>query len=232
MAILCPKPVRGIALRVTELDSCGVPTTEATANTRFAGKGFVSLAMSPNIEDGDEITIKDASGDICISDIDCDRVRGYDVTLSLCGIPLTLLELILGMDLIVDGPDTIGAVVPDLNTNTACNSSVALEVWSRNADDDACSGSNPCPYVQFLLPKVSKWSLTNDVTFENASAVSFELSGFAENNAAITTDVGYSTESPWTAGEITQFQAGGPFGFKCTDTLPTLDDCGYLPTIP
>jgi hypothetical protein len=59
-------PIRGSKMRITRLDECGVPVA-GPATTRVSA-GFVSIALTMNYEDTNDITVKNASGQVRFSE--------------------------------------------------------------------------------------------------------------------------------------------------------------------
>lgn len=181
----CPSSVMGCAIRFTRLNECGVPLDPLTPNSRMQGTFFTSLQLSPDLESGADITVMNACGDICIRHRDCDRLKGFNVTLTLCGQPTPALEMFLGVSLL-EAPATPGTyrgwVLPDSKT-AGCTDDLSVEVWAQNADPSNCNiaGTTSEVYVDWLLPKLSNLQLSGDITFTN-DAVVVELSGYAENN--------------------------------------------------
>lgn len=260
MAFCCPSSIKGCAIRFTRLNSCYIPLDPLTPNSRLQGTFFTSLSLSPDLEDGSDITVMNACGDICIRDKDCDRLKGFDVTLTLCGQPTPALEMFLNAELLEDPTvmgDYRGWVLPDSKT-AGCPDPLSIEVWSQNADPANCAigAGTQAVYVDWLLPKVSNFQVSGDITFEN-EALTIELSGYAENNpqwfpsfpGALfpSWDPGGGdptglptgapppilpagiTADPWTLADQAAIQAGGPLAMICVGSLPSpLDNCDYL----
>ena len=224
MTICCPKSIKGLAIRVTRTDVCGVPEAETIAQSRIATNGFVTMTLSPNIETGEAITVKNADGSFCVVDEDPDLLRGFDLELLLCGVPTPLLEMLLGASVLTDGPDTVGGVLPSRANQTNLLPR-QIEIWSRNKDATACApGASPVPYVEWLLPLTRKWNLGGSLAF-SISNLEVTLTGFAEESPGYETSVA----GEWSAADILAIQSGGPLAWKCVGSLPVVDDCGYVP---
>lgn len=233
MAAFCPKSAKGVALRATLLDSCGIPIT--TVNSQIGTAGFITLEFTPDIEAGTKITKRAASGAICVRDIsDCDKLLGYNVKMTLCDINPIIMELLLGATLLNNAAgDTVGFVEPPTNFNTtafggtSCSNRVQLEVWSENVATVACNPAtpNPCRYLRWIFPKVFKWQHTSAVTFKYDDTIEYELSGYAESNINFAST--QTTDPDLLAAHITAIRAGGPVAQICSSTLPTIVACGY-----
>lgn len=205
MAFFCPKSIKACAMRVTRQDDCGQSLDPLTPNSRVQTAGFMELTLSPDIEDGEDITVKNACGDICIRDKDCDRLKGFDATLMLCGIPLPVLEMILDATLLEDASDETGmtfkgAVLRESKA-AACAGPKGLEFWSKNANRAQCvvDGVVQNVYLQWLLPFTRNWEISGDLTF-NQGALEVSLSGYCENNPNWVPSWPDSTFPSWVPG--------------------------------
>lgn len=260
MAYSCPQSIRGVAVRITRLNECGVPLDPLVPNSRIQFAAFTEMSMSPDTEDGANITMKNAAGQICIRDKDIPRLLGFDVKLMLCGVPLTALEMLLDTTLLhsTTAGDFKGAVLRESKSAVAPDPKM-IEVWSKNANRAQCGvgGAGSAVYVQWLLSTTKNWEITGDVSFKYEDALTFELSGYAENNpnffpswpaatfpkwvpgggdpAGTPTGVagpvlpnGIAADD-WTLADQTAIQAGGPMAWQTVATLPDpLEDCAYV----
>jgi hypothetical protein len=138
--------IQGLMMRVTRLDNQGKWITSSTGAA--CAKGFVSVQMSSNIEQGDDFKVKNAAGVLCISEKGCPSLNYLDLTIELCNVDPELYELMTGTRLLVD---YAGAGVGyTQGTEVQCEGGFALEVWTRVAGGSV-AGSG---YVYFLLPQV------------------------------------------------------------------------------
>jgi len=250
VALFCPQSVRGCALRITRLNECGVALDPLTPNSRIQTSAFVEATFSPDTEDGEDITVKNACGAICIRDKDCPRLKGFDVTLKLCGVPMAILEMLLDATLLdaTTLGDFKGAVLR--NSKTApCQDPKGIEIWSKNVNRAACGigGAGAQVYVDWLLPHTKNWEISGDLAF-NTSNLEVELMGYAENNpnwfpswpnATFPSYVpgggdptGVPTGGPppilpagitadtWTLADQAAIQAGGPLAWQSVASLP------------
>ncbi len=222
----CPKSIKACRIRVTRNDECGAALVHSqNPNSRITTKGFVSLTMSPDTEDGEEILVKDGCGDICIHDIDCSRIKGFELTLMLCGIPVPMIGLLLNSQMFLDGTVPRGFMMPDVN-DVDCDGSRQVEIWAKNAEKGKCATDEAWPWFQWLIPKSINWVLSGDIGFANDNAVELELEGYAESNPNWTPSVPGEWILPDDQAVV---QNGGPVGGICTNTLPDSIDCDYDP---
>lgn len=185
MAYSCPQSIRGCAVRITRLNECGVPLDPLVPNSRIQFAAFTEVTLSPDTEDGANITMKNACGQICIRDKDIPRLLGFDVKLVMCGVPLPALEMLLDTTLLHgDTPgDFKGAVLRESKGATAPDPKM-FEVWSKNANRAQCGvgGIGSAVYVQWLLAHTKNWEIDDDLSFSYEDPLTFGLSGYVENN--------------------------------------------------
>lgn len=222
----CPKSIKACRARITVNDDCGNALDHPTNPlSRITFKGLVSMTLSPDVEDGDEVLVKDGCGDICIHDMDCNRTKGYEITLMLCGVPVPVIATLLNASFFLDGTTPRGFMLPDTN-DVACEGSRQIELWAKNAEKGACAADEAWPYFQWLVPKAINWTLTGDIGFTSDSAVELELEGYAESNPNWTPSVPGEWVLP---DDQLVVQNGGAVGGICTNELPAYQDCDFDP---
>lgn len=251
MEVCCPKSVKALALLVTRNDECDRSVDPLTPNSRILTSGFMELTLSPDIEDGEEILSKNGSGEICTHYRDQPRLKGYEVELKLCGVPMALVEMLTGSTLLTDDDGNVVGGVSRESKRTSEPYSKGLELWSLNADK-SCSTANNNVYIRWLLPKSTNWEISGDLTFGLAE-LEVTLKGYAENNpewvpsfpgadfpswedgvpdgvAPPVLPTGIVADD-WTLDDQEAIQAGGPLAWKCVGTLPApLAACDYAPS--
>lgn len=157
MAVDCVNLSRGKMLRITKLDACGniVSGTGAT----LATKAFVSATITPNYQDVEEITQADANGDRCIDDRSDIALRWLDLSLVICVVDPTMINLMTGDPLVVDDatptPNTVGYRI---DADLTGHANFALEVWS-GVTGQACAVGGFPKYGYWLFPwvKDAQW---------------------------------------------------------------------------
>lgn len=170
MATKCFPLVRGRRLRATRLDACGrLASAECSSITT---KGFVSVALTANIDEGEEISVVNASGERCVSDKPTATFTGYGVQITFCDVDPQLYAMMTNQSVVFDSQgDAVGF---RMNTGVDTGGAgFALELWSGvpgvACDTPGAGGS----YGYLLLPFVSGGVL-GDFTIENG-AVTFTL---------------------------------------------------------
>lgn len=164
MAVQCANMARGKMMRITRLNSCGVPVPGATST--LVTKAFVSGTFTPNYSDVEEINQQDANGDNCIEDRSDPALRWVDIELIICVVDPTMINLITGDPLVVDDatptPNTVGF---RLDTELSGDANFALEIWS-GITGQACDAAGFTKYGYWLFPWVqdAQWG---EIVVEN-----------------------------------------------------------------
>ena len=173
----CFSLVRGRVMRVTRLDGCGAPTDVGGECSSVTSEGFISVAFTANTDEGEEISVTNAAGKVCVRDTPCPSFLGYTAEIQFCEVDPTLFSLITGQKSVFDD-DSNEAVGFRVNSDiSGCDSGFALEIWS-NVPGVACGeGGGEGAYGYLLLPFL-QGGIFGDFTIENA-AVTFTISGAA-----------------------------------------------------
>ena len=168
MANKCYPMVRGRRMRVTRLDGCGNPVLGP--DSTVVTKGFISVGLTANIEEGEEINVTTADGEVCVLDTPAPKLSNYGVEVQFCGVNPALFSLMSGMPVVMNGTDIIGF---DMDSDIAADDSgFALELWT-GVPTDACEPGQGQSYGYMLLPFVRS-GILGDFSVENA-AINFTL---------------------------------------------------------
>lgn len=185
MAYSCPQSIRGIQIRLTRLNLCGVPLDPLTPNSRIQFDAFTELDLKPDVSKGADITVRNAAGQICIRDKDCPRLLGFDSTLMLCGEPMTVMEMLLDATLLhgTTPGDFKGGVIRNSKTGP-CPDPKMVEIWSKNANRAECGvgGTGSALYTQWLAAHTKNWEIQGDFKFSYDKPLEVTLDGYVENN--------------------------------------------------
>jgi hypothetical protein len=173
MATTCFKPVFGKRVRLTRLDACGVPVAvgDTTECIEVVSDGFITLTLSSETEEGTEITQKNASGAVCISQKAPDSFKRFTLEMEFCGVDPYLLSFMTNMDPYLDGTDVIGAVAYE----GVVDDKFALELWTGLAGQ-ACEAGAEEASGYLLLPFVNAGVL-GDIEVTGEDAVTFSVQG-------------------------------------------------------
>jgi hypothetical protein len=145
-------------LRVAELAADG--STPSGAGNLYVADVFTELTFDPQVQEGDELTLRNACGGYCVDFKDDDRIRWWNVTLKLCSPSAELANLMANFALLTDGGDTVGSKFPALGTINPGNG-VSLEFWTLRLDDDgSLQAGDGFPWYQWALPRTRGWRPT------------------------------------------------------------------------
>jgi hypothetical protein len=173
--------IQGVSIRVTRLDAAG--NLLNGAGDSYVTSAFMRVSFTPEYEEGDEITEKNANGIVCVTYKSPDVLKRITMELAICEPDSELSQLISGGLLLrqnIDGVSkSIGWAAPGVGDDPAGNG-VAIEVWSH-----AVSGgkrASMLPYFHWVFPFV-KMRQSGDRVIENGMlATTFEGYGLGNPN--------------------------------------------------
>lgn len=171
MADQCFSMVRGRVMRITRLDGCG--RVKSSGCSAITSEGFVSIAFTANIDEGEEIAVTNASGKTCVRDTPIPRITNYSLVFTFCEVSPELYAMMTGQAVVFDGEGN--AVGFRVNTDVdPSDSGFATEVWSNVPGVQCGSESDSGTYGYTLVPFV-QGGVIGDFTIEN-NAVTFTIS--------------------------------------------------------
>lgn len=222
----CFGSLQTLRVRVAALDAAGSPLTGLHG---YVTDALIDATIDAEIEEGDEFTVKNASGAICQTYKDCDRFKRATVEMNLCHLDAELLQLLVGGSVIRDlggagVGDAIGYEVPTLTS--PCANGVCLELWTRAWDSGApatppFAGGSTLVYFHFVLPKV-KFAL-GSLNFEN-DFMTIPVTGFGDENPRITANGPFDD---WPADVASRGGITSPLGFFMDSSIPDAA-CGQI----
>jgi hypothetical protein len=162
--------VRGRTMRVTRVDGCCVP--DYGDDNAVVTEGFVSVALTANINEPEEIVVTNASGRTCVRDAGCAEFQGYSVEITFCEVSPCLFAIVTGQPSVLDVNGDVVGFRMNSNVNV-CETGFALEVW-MGVPGVACAGEAG-GYGYLLLPCL-QGGVIGDFTIENA-AITFTITG-------------------------------------------------------
>lgn len=173
MTTKCGSLVRGRRIRLTRTDGCGRPVFGG--DSVAVSKGFISVALTANTSDSDEINLVNAAGEKCVYEPAESSLNGYGVEINFCDVDPELYSLATGMPVVEDamgnviGFDVDTAVKPDAT-------GFGLELWMGVSGGDACATDASQGNFGYLLLPYLKGGIIGDFTIEN-NAVTFTITG-------------------------------------------------------
>ncbi len=165
MAAICAAVFKARVLRIIKLDECGVPVTGAgSAVSVFSG--FISVAASPQYEEGTEYVQKTANGDLCVNEKDPNELKRVNLTITVCTLDPDMIATVSGERLLTTG-------TPATGTGVAYGEGVltgrfSLELWQPLAGPGACTPGGDQQFMYWLYGNVGN-TMVGDITFEQAA---------------------------------------------------------------
>lgn len=164
--------LRGRVMRVTKLDGCG--NVVLGPDSRVDSEGFISIALTPNIQTGEAIQLDNAWGTRKVDDTPVPRFVNWTAEFSFIGVNPELLSIMTGMPVVfaADGETVQGFDIDsDINVDLL---GFATEFWTGVAGD-VCDEDADQMWGYGLLPFFKGGSI-GGVTVANA-AINFTVSG-------------------------------------------------------
>lgn len=152
MANDCLPQVQACRIRVARLEADGVPLPGA--NNLYVSDALVSLAFAWEVEAGEEISERNACGELKVNYRADDNLRRGNVTITLLTPDPQLSELLSSGSVITSGA-AVGYAAPSLG---AVNSdAVSIELWAKRIRDGRLDPTYPYawwvyPWVDHLRP--------------------------------------------------------------------------------
>lgn len=163
--IVCYPVVRARTSRFTKLDNCGCPKP-GLCNI-IVTSDVVTVAASAQVDEGEEITVRNFSGQLCISDKACDTIKWYNLEITLCKQIPALYTLTSGYQ---TARDANGQVVGyGIASNIDCSGGFALEVWGDIPGQACLPGVVGGQFDYLIFPWVSAATLTGDIAIGNSA---------------------------------------------------------------
>lgn len=162
MVAQCVTPIQARVARLIKLDVCGNPVT-GTGSAVVITDGFISIAPSPQYQDGEEHSQRKANGALCVYQKDPSELTRVDLTINFCVLDPDAMVIITGERLLTTGSATGTGVAYGEGQLTARYS---LEVWQPVAGKGACDASGNQQFVYWAFFNVGN-SKVQDFTFEN-----------------------------------------------------------------
>lgn len=167
----CFIPIFGRRIRVTRLDDCGNVPSAGTPDAFVATDGFVSITLTSEIEEGNEILRRKADGTFCVNELGDPFFKRFTVEMSFCDVNPDLLAIMTNAEAYEDYDlEAAGIVVPE----GSISKRFALELWT-GLSNEACSGTETAGGY-LLLPFVAAGVL-GDLEINGEDAIDFSMTG-------------------------------------------------------
>lgn len=166
-----------VAMRVVKLGADG--SILAGAGNMYVSDAMTEIPIGHEYEDGDEVTLKNAAGRVCVTYRAPDTLKRGTFEVTLCSPDDALEAMLTGGSILLDGAEVIGYAPPAVGSEPNPNG-VGIEVWTRAIVDGAAAATDP--YWRWVFPRV-KGLRHGDMSL-NADPTQPTFTGFLEQNAA------------------------------------------------
>jgi hypothetical protein len=163
--------VKGRRVRVTKLDNCGRPVYGDSSSA--VTKGFISVGMTANTTESDEINVQNAAGETCVFEPAETSLTGYAVEVQFCEVDPELFAIATNQ---TPYEDYEGNIIGFAVESGVEMSSFALELWAGVAGGDACENPDAEGQYGYLLLPFLRGGIVGDLTIENGAAT-FTITG-------------------------------------------------------
>ncbi|MFB7906665.1 hypothetical protein ACFC1T_09580 [Kitasatospora sp. NPDC056076] len=144
--------------------------------------GFISVKLSPQVDNGNEITQAKANGKLCLSITPCPQIKNYQIEIQLCEVDPSLVQILNPTWESVC--DESGAIVGfDAIGDLDCSTGYALELWMGTATQvDACTGEGAAGSFGYLLLPWLVGGAVGDLEI-GGDAITFTFNGTSKRGA-------------------------------------------------
>lgn len=229
MATRCFTPVLGKRLRLVAVDECGNLPASGTADSMVVTNGFISVALSAEVEDGTEIITKKADGSLCVNEMTAASFKRFTVEIEFCGVDPGAASITTNGEIYEDyAGDIAGVVFPE----GTIDKKFSAELWT-GLSGEACAPGEEEASGYFLLPFIQA-GVVGEVTIDGENAVTFSMTGaFTKGGNAwgvgpfnVMSDAGVASPLPTALDPLDHLL------IVRTGIAPPASACGLQPFIP
>jgi hypothetical protein len=173
--------LKGVKLRATKINSCGLPI--AGPANRLVTDGFVSVNMAQEMKDANEIEQLNAEGKVCVADRTPPQRKRYNVDLELCQVNTGLISMFSGWEQVLNWDDEPVGFRDQKDVDA--DYGVAIEVWTGGRADEECPVQDTDDIFQnpgsgksygYLLFGGVEWRISSDINI-TADVTTITVSG-------------------------------------------------------
>jgi hypothetical protein len=169
--------LRGKRMRATLLNAAAQPLVGDSSVVTT--KGFVTLTMTSNTEEGEAVNVVNAGGETCVTEAPTPTWTGVAVEAEFCDVDFALFEMLTGQEVVLDANgDAIGITESSDVDLTAVK--FALELWMGASTTATPASGSQGFYGYVLLPHLGG-GVIGDVTLQNG-AITFTITGMQTKN--------------------------------------------------
>lgn len=174
--------LKATRMRLTKVDSCGRPV--AGPCSTLVTKGMFSVKLTPTLDEGEPLQVKNTSGEFCINQPACPQLLGQAVELIMCKVSpdfVTMWNPNFRKVL-----DASGRAVGWRGTRSvSCTEGLAVELWtSLDSEDLSCYDPEaPGTWGYMTLPWLSSGVQGGELTFTDGEAPQWTYTGSTKVNS-------------------------------------------------
>jgi|RhiMethySRZTD1v2_1073278.scaffolds.fasta_scaffold13055_9 hypothetical protein len=209
MTSVCYTPWKIPRVRVTQLNSCGLPVTGCST---VVSSGIISVEMTKEYEDREEFFVKNGDGTFCVKETNPPILKWINLVLTFCNVDPEMVNIVSGNPMVSDDAAVPNHTGYSEEEGAVANVNFAFEGWVRLAGNAGVACSGGVEYGYTIWPWVIEGTI-GDVTYENGAA-NFVLNARTRSN------------SPWGTGPYFVDYSDTPAG--STTNIPLLTPIGSL----
>lgn len=126
--------VFGVKLRLTKVNSCGLPL--AGNSNRIVTKGFVTANFTPQMKDAADLDQNNAEGLICVTERTAPQRKRWNMALELCNVDTGVIALLTSWEQLLDWQDNPNGFRDSESVESDLG--VAVEIWTGGKAADDC----------------------------------------------------------------------------------------------
>ena len=209
--------ITGDAIRVSKLAADG--KILPGENSVYTFKNFISFSFTPEYEDGDEFTQKNAAGAVCATFKAPDTLKRINLSIAVCN-PDPIIEQLLGGGELLGGTGTeaLGWSAPSVGADPLPNG-VAIEVFSNAIEDGKPHPTTP--KIHWIFP-YAKLRASGERIIQN-DMLATEFEGWSVGNSQFKS----GPSAPlWPYPDA----SGQPYAYARVDEVPVSGFSAYTGT--
>ena len=195
MTSVCYTPWKIPRVRVTQLNSCGLPITGCST---VVSDGIISIEMTKEYEEREEFFVKNGDGVFCVRATNPPTLKWINLVITFCNVDPELVNIVSAEPLVMNDAASPVAIGYSTQEGSASSANFALEGWTRLAPSSTFPCSGGTEYGYGLFPWVVEGTI-GDITWENGAA------NFVVNART-------SSNSPWGLGPYFVDYSDNPAG--------------------
>jgi len=166
MTSVCYTPWKVPRVRVTKLNSCGLPVTGCST---VVSDGIISIGMTKEYEAREEFFVKNGDGVFCVRQTNPPILKWINLELTFCNVDPEMVNIMSGNSMVANDAVAPSNAGYNIEEGAVALSNFAFEGWTRIAGNAGVACSGGVEYGYTLFPWVIEGTI-GDVTFENGAA--------------------------------------------------------------